>query len=102
LIYPTLLSLMKVIGLILGLLQPTRPYCLRYNATNEFNQSGKCSNIMLQHASVDTFIKYYLPRRSGDIRAIVSSYEPQKDFMRAASRMTRWIDPGRPHALTVK
>jgi hypothetical protein len=39
--YPTLLSLMKVIGLILGLLQPTRPYCLRYNAANEFNQSGE-------------------------------------------------------------
>ena len=39
--YTTLLSLMKVIGLILGLLQPTRPYCLRYNAANEFNQSGE-------------------------------------------------------------
>jgi hypothetical protein len=39
--YPTLLSLMRVIGLILGLLQPTRPYCLRYNAANEFNQSGE-------------------------------------------------------------
>jgi hypothetical protein len=39
--YPTLLSLMKVIGLILGLLEPTRPYCLRYNAANEFNKSGE-------------------------------------------------------------
>ncbi|KAH7370264.1 hypothetical protein BKA65DRAFT_471486 [Rhexocercosporidium sp. MPI-PUGE-AT-0058] len=106
LIYPTLLSLMKVIGLILGLLQPTRLYCLRYNAANEFNQSGDVTdalqNMMLQHASVDTFIKHYLPRRSGDIRAIVSGYEPQKDLMRAASRITRWIDPGRPHALTLR
>jgi hypothetical protein len=59
-------------------------------------------NMMLQHASIDTFIKHYLPRRSGDIRAIVSGYEPQKDLMRAASRMTRWIDPGRPQALTVE
>ncbi|KAH8787515.1 C2H2 finger domain protein [Hyaloscypha sp. PMI_1271] len=104
--YPTLLSLMKVIGLILGLLDPTRPYCLRYNAANEFNKSGDVTdalqNMMLQHASIDTFIKHYLPRRSGDIRAIVSGYEPQKDLMRAASRMTRWIDPGRPHALTVE
>jgi hypothetical protein len=39
--YATLLSLMKIIGLLLVLLQPTRPYCLRYNAGNEFNQSGK-------------------------------------------------------------
>lgn len=39
--YATLLSLMKISGLILGFLQPTRPYCLRYNASNEFNQSRK-------------------------------------------------------------
>lgn len=58
--------------------------------------------MMLQHASVDTFVKHYLPRRSGDIRAIVSGYESQKDLMRAASRMTRWIDPSRPHTLTVE
>lgn len=38
--YATLLAEMKCIGLILGLLQPTRPYCLRYNAANEFNQSS--------------------------------------------------------------
>jgi hypothetical protein len=41
LIYPTLLSLIKVISLILGLLEPTRPYYLRYNAANEFNKSGE-------------------------------------------------------------
>jgi hypothetical protein len=41
--YATLLSLMKTIGLLLGLLEPTRPYCLRYNAGNEFNQSSKYS-----------------------------------------------------------
>ncbi|KAH6714502.1 hypothetical protein BKA61DRAFT_673825 [Leptodontidium sp. MPI-SDFR-AT-0119] len=91
--YATLLSLMKAISLILRLLQPTRPYYLRYNAANEFNQSGDVTdalqNIMLQHASVDTFIKHYLLRRSGDIRAIVSGYEPQEDLMRAASRITR-------------
>ncbi|CZT06977.1 uncharacterized protein RAG0_12547 [Rhynchosporium agropyri] len=59
-------------------------------------------NMMLQHASIDNFIKHYLPRRSGDIRAIVPGYEPQKDLMRTASRMTRWIDPGRPHALAIE
>lgn len=32
---------MKTIGLILELLEPTRPYCLRYNAANEFNKSGQ-------------------------------------------------------------
>jgi hypothetical protein len=38
--YATLLSLMKAVGVIAGFLQPTRPYCLRYGASNEFNQSG--------------------------------------------------------------
>ncbi|KAI9771037.1 MAG: hypothetical protein M1839_002973 [Geoglossum umbratile] len=103
--YATLLSLMKAVGVIAGFLQPTRPYCLRYGAGNEFNQSGDVSdalqNMMLQHANIDTFIKHYLPRRvTADVRAIVSGYEPQKDLMRAACRMTRWIDPNRPQNLT--
>lgn len=102
--YATLLSEMKAIGLIHGFLQPTRPYCLRYNAANEFNQSKDVSdalqNIMLQHSSIDVLIKHYLPRRSADVRAIVSGYEPQKDLMRAAGRMTRWIDPDRPQSLS--
>ena len=57
---------------------------------------------MLQHANIDTFIKHYLPRRSADVRAIVSGFEPQKDLMRAASRMTRWINPDRPQSLTLE
>ncbi|KAI9769856.1 MAG: hypothetical protein M1840_003850 [Geoglossum simile] len=103
--YATLLSLMKAVGVIAGFLQPTRPYCLRYGAGNEFNQSSDVSdalqNMMLQHANIDTFIKHYLPRRvTADVWAIVSGYEPQKDLMRAACRMTRWIDPNRPQNLT--
>lgn len=44
-----------------------------------------------------TYIKHYLPRRvTADTRAIVSGYEPQYDIMRAACRMLRRIDPGRP------
>jgi hypothetical protein len=35
--YATLLAMMKIISIILGFLQPTRPYCLCYNAANEFN-----------------------------------------------------------------
>jgi hypothetical protein len=59
--------------------------------------------MMLQHAKIDTFIKHYLPRRvTADARAIVSGYEPQRDLMRAACRMTRWIDPNRPQELTLE
>jgi hypothetical protein len=56
--------------------------------------SDALQNMMLQHANIDTFIKHYLSRRvTADVRAIVSGYKPQKDLMRAACRMTRWIDP---------
>ncbi|KAI9774180.1 MAG: hypothetical protein M1839_001882 [Geoglossum umbratile] len=75
--YATLLSLMKAVGVIAGFLQPTRPYCLRYGAGNEFNQSGAYHNMMLQHVNIDTFIKHYLPRR-----------------------VTADIDPNRPQNLT--
>src|SRR5438876_575585 len=54
------------------------------------NVSDALQNLMLQHASIDTFIKHYLPRRvTADTRAIVSGYEPQYDLMRVAYQMTR-------------
>jgi hypothetical protein len=57
--------------------------------------------MMLQHGKMETYIKYYLPRRvTADTRAIVSGTEPQHDLMRAACRMLRWIDPDRPQELT--
>ncbi|CAG8980240.1 hypothetical protein HYALB_00009822 [Hymenoscyphus albidus] len=105
--YSTLLPWMKKLGVLTGFPQITRPYCLRYGAGNAFNQNSDVSdalqNMMLQHAKIDTFIKHYLPRRvTADTRAIVSGYEPQHDLMRAACRMTRWIDPDRPQELTLK
>ena len=52
--------------------------------------SDALQNLMLQHASIDTFIKHYLPRWvTADTRAIVSGYEPQYDLMRVAYQMTR-------------
>jgi hypothetical protein len=52
--------------------------------------SDALQNIMLQHVKIDTFIKHYLLRRvTADTRGIVSGYEPQRDLMRAAYRITR-------------
>jgi Protein of unknown function (DUF3435) len=63
--------------------------------------SDALQNMIMQHAKIDTFIKHYLRRTvTADTRAIVSGYEPQRDLMRAACRMTRWIDPDRPQELT--
>jgi hypothetical protein len=50
--------------------------------------SDALQNIILQHANINTFIKHHLPRRSANVRAIISGLEPQKDLMRAASRIT--------------
>ncbi|KAF8855964.1 C2H2 finger domain protein [Acephala macrosclerotiorum] len=112
--YTTLLKWMKRLGVLTGFPQITRPYCLRYGAGNAFNQSVRYANrrltsdvsdalqnMIMQHAKIDTFIKHYLRRKvTVDTRAIVSGYEPQRDLMRAACRMTRWIDPNRPQELT--
>ena len=65
--------------------------------------SDALQNMILQHSKMDTSIKHYLRRKmTADTRAIVSGYEPQRDLMRAACRMTRWIDPDRPQELTLE
>jgi hypothetical protein len=56
---------------------------------------------MMQHANMRTFINHYLSRRvTVDTQAIVRGLDPQYAVMRAACRMSRWIDPGRPQELT--
>ncbi|KAG9242311.1 hypothetical protein BJ878DRAFT_178488 [Calycina marina] len=103
--HATLLSLMKVIDLILGFLDPMHPYCLLttpVTSSIRVDISDALQNMMHQNLNIDTSIKHYLPRRSADARAIVWGFEPQKYLMRAASRMTRWIDPDRPHFLTLE
>jgi hypothetical protein len=65
--------------------------------------SDALQNMMMQHAKIDTFIKHYLWRTvTAATRAIVSGYEPQRDLMRAACRMTRWIDPDQSQELTLE
>jgi hypothetical protein len=57
----------------------------------------------MQHADTRTFLKYYLPRRvTVDTQSIVRGLEPQHELMRAACRMSRWIDPRRPWKLTTE
>lgn len=51
---------------------------------------------MMRYATTDIFLKYYLSKRvSVDARAIVHGLKPQDTLMRAASRMSRSIDPRR-------
>jgi hypothetical protein len=48
-----------------------------------------------------TFVQHYLRRRvTADTAAIVRGLDPQYELMRAACRMSRWINPDRPQELT--
>ena len=60
----------------------------------------------MKHANIDAFIKQYLWQKvtadTAGTRAIVSGYEPQRDLMRAACRVTRWIDTDRRQEFTLE
>jgi Protein of unknown function (DUF3435) len=55
------------------------------------------------HSDTRTFLKHYLSRRiETDIRSLYQGLEPQTEIMRAATRMSRWIDTRRPRELTTE
>ncbi|KAF7122872.1 hypothetical protein CNMCM5793_000982 [Aspergillus hiratsukae] len=94
---------MKRGGEITGFEQVTKPYCLRYGAAKAFNDSpdvtNELQNVMLQHASIDTFVKHYSVGIHVDAQAIVRGLPAQKQLMRFAASMSRSIDPRRPYKL---
>jgi hypothetical protein len=54
-------------------------------------------NLVMRHADSKIFLNRYLSRRiTADTQAIVRGMAPQGEIMRAACRMSRWIDPDRP------
>src|SRR5579871_4625655 len=67
------------------------------------NVSEALQNLMMKHADIRTFLRYYLPRRvTADTAAIVRGLDPQVSVMRSACNMSRWIDPDRPWGLTAE
>ncbi|OQD78924.1 hypothetical protein PENANT_c071G10263 [Penicillium antarcticum] len=94
---------MKRGGEITGFEEVTKPYGLRYGAAKAFNDSPDVSNelqnVMLQHASIDTFVRHYSVGIHVDAQAIVRGMPAQKQLMRFACSMSRSIDPRRPYKL---
>ncbi|KAJ9480689.1 hypothetical protein VN97_g12850 [Penicillium thymicola] len=94
---------MKRGGEITGFAEVAKPYCLRYGAAKAFNDSPDVSNelqnVMLQHASIDTFVRHYSVGIHVDAQAIVRGMPAQKQLMRFACSMSRSIDPRRPYRL---
>ena len=54
---------------------------------------------MLQHASINTFVKHYSVGIHVDAQAIVRGLPAQKQLMRFAASMSQSIDPRRPYKL---
>ena len=63
--------------------------------------SEQLRNLMMKHSDSRVFLNHYLSRRvTVDTQAIVRGTVPQNEIMKAACRMSRWIDPERPRKLT--
>lgn len=61
--------------------------------------TDELQNVMLQHASVNTFVRHYSVGIHVDAQAIVWGLPEEKRLMRFACSMSRSIDPRRPYKL---
>jgi hypothetical protein len=61
--------------------------------------SNELQNVMLQHASIDTFVRHYSVGIHVDAQAIVRGLPAQKQLMRFACSISRSINPRRPYRL---
>jgi len=54
----------------------------------------------MAHATSRTFIKHYRPRRHTGLQEIMCGLNPDEEFSKAVTRMSRWIDRRRPRYLS--
>ncbi|KAJ6008513.1 hypothetical protein N7540_012489 [Penicillium herquei] len=57
-------------------------------------------NVIMAHATSRTFIKHYRPRRHTGLQEIMCGLDPDEEFSKAVTRMSRWIDRRRPRYLS--
>ncbi|OJJ98566.1 hypothetical protein ASPACDRAFT_1881913 [Aspergillus aculeatus ATCC 16872] len=90
-------------GEIIGFEQIIKPYYLRYRAAKAFNNSpdvtNKLQNIILQHASINTFVKHYSMGIHINAQTIVRRLPAQKQLIQFAVFISRLINPRRPYKL---
>ena len=81
----------------------SRTACVRSNITNlsywTAEVTNELQNVMLQHASINTFVKHYSVGIHVDAQAIVRGLPAAKQLLRFAASMSRSIDPRRPYKL---
>ncbi|KAH1515597.1 hypothetical protein KXX29_009720 [Aspergillus fumigatus] len=87
-----------------GFLNAFFSHQFRYGGGALLDQSGFVSeaqrNVIMAHASSRTFIKHYRPRRHAGLQEVMCGVNPDEEFSRAITRMSRWIDRRRPRYLT--
>ncbi|KAK4570554.1 hypothetical protein LTR86_002636 [Recurvomyces mirabilis] len=88
---------LHLLGQVAGFEAPVKPYCFR-RAHGHISASQR--NLIMQHSSSAVFEHNYLSRYiTQDTQAAYRGLEPQTAVIRAASGMSRSIDPHRPRVL---
>ncbi|KAK3669460.1 hypothetical protein LTR78_010646 [Recurvomyces mirabilis] len=88
---------LHLLGQIAGFEVPVKPYCFR-RAHGHISASQR--NLIMQHSSSAVFEHNYLSHYiTQDTQAAYRGLEPQTAVIRAASGMSRSIDPHRPRVL---
>ncbi|GIZ48168.1 hypothetical protein CKM354_001124100 [Cercospora kikuchii] len=95
---------LRRLGTITNFEMPVKPYCFRRGHGEALDSSSHISdsqrNLILQHSSSAVFQHNYLSRYiTQDTQAAYRGLEPQTAIIRAASGMSRSIDPCRPQSL---
>ncbi|KAK4551680.1 hypothetical protein LTR86_010967 [Recurvomyces mirabilis] len=95
---------LHLLGQITGFEAPVKPYCFRRGQGEALDSSSYISasqrNLILQHSSSAVFEHNYLSHYiTQDTQAAYRGLEPQTAVVRAASGMSRSIDPHRPRVL---
>ncbi|PTU18379.1 hypothetical protein P175DRAFT_0560274 [Aspergillus ochraceoroseus IBT 24754] len=87
-----------------GFLNPFFSHQFRYGGGQLLDESGFVSeaqrNVIMLHASSKTFVQHYRPRRHAGLQEIMCGLNPDVEFSRAVTRMSRWIDKRRPRYLS--
>ncbi|KAB8067670.1 hypothetical protein BDV29DRAFT_163138 [Aspergillus leporis] len=100
----TLDGQLRLFNEIHGFLNAFFSHQFRYGGGALLDQSGFVSeaqrNVIMAHASSRTFVKHYQPRRHAGLQEVMCGVNPDEEFSRAITRMSRWIDRRRPRYLT--
>ncbi|EDN07394.1 predicted protein [Histoplasma mississippiense (nom. inval.)] len=97
-------SQMKSLSEIHGFLNPFYSHQFRYGGGKLLDESGFVSeaqrNVIMNHASSRTFIRHYRVRQHSGLQEIMCGLDPDEEWGRAVTRMSRYRDKRRPRHLS--